>query len=48
MFMHKDNTTSEMIVSDVYPYFNDLLGAVSEARNIVSNDWEEIQKLFNW
>ena len=37
-----------MLVSEVYSFFNDLHGAIVEAKNIISNDWEEIQKLFKW
>ncbi len=48
MFMHKDNTTTEMLISEVYPYFNELMSAIIEAKNIINNDTEEIKKLFNW
>jgi hypothetical protein len=40
--------TSEMLVSEIYPFLNELINGLYQAKNIINLDCDEIQKLFNW
>ena len=40
--------TSEMLVSEIYPFMNELINGLHQAKNIISLECDEIQKLFNW
>jgi len=40
--------TTEMLVSELYTYMNELINGLNQAKNIISLECDEIQKLFNW
>lgn len=40
--------TSELIVSEIILFFNELMSCVLSAKNIINIECEEIQKLSNW
>jgi hypothetical protein len=44
----RTGATSEMIISDFLPIFNDLINALNSSRNLVNLETEEIKKLFIW
>lgn len=41
-------SSTEMTVSDISLYFNDLCYLVLECKNVVNNEMDEIQRLFKW
>lgn len=40
--------TSELLVSEIFTFFNELITSINQCKNIISLEIEEIQKLFNW
>jgi len=40
--------TTEMLVSEIYPFMNELINGLYQAKNIINLECDEIQKLFNW
>lgn len=46
--MVRTGATTEMLISDLLPIFNDLINALYSSKNIVNLDTEEIKKLFTW
>ena len=40
--------TSEMLISDLYPLFNDLINALTASKNLVNLETDEIKKLYFW
>lgn len=40
--------TTEMLVSEIYPFLNELINGLLQAKNIINLDCDEIQRLFNW
>lgn len=44
----RSEQTTEMLVSDIHPFFNELIGALNSSRNIINVDQEEIRKLYGW
>lgn len=40
--------TTEMLVSEIYPFLNELINGLYQAKNIINLECDEIQKLFNW
>jgi hypothetical protein len=46
--MRGDAPSMEMTISDVLLYFNDLCYIISQCKNILNNELEEIKRLFNW
>jgi len=40
--------TTEMLVSEIYPFLNELINGLYQSKNIISLECDEIQKLFTW
>lgn len=40
--------SSEMLISEVFPLFNDLISALNASKNLVNLENDEIKKLFLW
>ncbi len=40
--------TAELLVSEIFSFFNELINCISQCKNIISLECEEIQKLLNW
>jgi hypothetical protein len=40
--------TTELIVSEIFTFFNELINCINQCKNIISIECEEIQKLLNW
>jgi hypothetical protein len=40
--------TSELMVSEIFPFFNELINCIYQSKNIINIECEEIQKLINW
>ncbi len=47
LYMRAGQTT-EMLVSDIFPFFNELMNYLNSCKNIINLDTEEIQKLYQW
>jgi hypothetical protein len=46
--MRGDTPSYEMTVSDILIYFNDLCYIISQCKNVLNNELDEIKRLFNW
>jgi len=40
--------STELIVSEIFSFFNELINCINQCKNIISIECEEIQKLLNW
>lgn len=40
--------STELLVSEIFTFFNELINCITQCKNIISTEYEEIQKLFNW
>lgn len=40
--------TTEMLISEIFTFFNELINCINQCKNIISLEYEEIQKLFQW
>lgn len=40
--------TTELVISEIFPFFNELLNVVNQSKNIIDVECEEIQKLYQW
>jgi hypothetical protein len=40
--------TTELLVSEIFPFFNDLMNFINQSKNIINIESEEIKKLYNW
>lgn len=39
---------SEMMISEIFPFFNELINGLMQAKNIITLESDEIKKLFDW
>lgn len=46
--MRGDLPTIEMTVSDISIYFNDLCYIITQCKNVLNNEQDEIRRLFIW
>jgi hypothetical protein len=44
----RSGQSTELLVSEIFPFFNELMNYVNQSKNIINLDVEEIQKLFYW
>jgi hypothetical protein len=47
LYMRSGQTT-ELLVSEIFTFFNELINCVNQCKNIIQIECEEIQKLFQW
>ncbi len=47
LYMRAGQTT-ELLVSEIFPFFNELVTCIYGSKNIINIEWEEIQKLLAW
>lgn len=48
-FFMRQGQTAELLVSEIFTFFNDLINCVSSCKNVISvESVEELQKLFFW
>lgn len=47
LYMRAGQTT-ELLVSEIFPFFNDLINFVNQSKNIINIESEEIKKLYDW
>jgi hypothetical protein len=40
--------TTELLVSEIFTFFNELINCINQSKNVIPLEHEEIQKLFNW
>jgi hypothetical protein len=40
--------TSELLISEIFPFFNELMNCINQSKHIINIECEEIQKLVNW
>jgi hypothetical protein len=40
--------TSELLISEIFPFFNELLACIHQSKQIINIECEEIQKLITW
>jgi hypothetical protein len=44
----RTGASTELLVSEIFTFFNELINCVSQCKNIIPIDCEEIQKLLGW
>jgi hypothetical protein len=44
----RSGQTTELLVSDIFPFFNELMNYIQSSKNIINVECEEIQKLYQW
>lgn len=47
LYMRAGQST-ELLVSDIFPFFNELMNYLQSSKNIINVECEEIQRLFYW
>ncbi len=40
--------STELLISEIFPFFNELMNCINQSKSIINIECEEIQKLVNW
>jgi hypothetical protein len=40
--------TTELMISEIFPFFNELMTCINQSKHIINIECEEIQKLLQW
>ncbi len=40
--------TTELLISEIFPFFNELMSCINQSKTIINIECEEIQKLVAW
>jgi hypothetical protein len=40
--------TTELLISEIFPFFNELMSCINQSKSIINIECEEIQKLITW
>lgn len=40
--------TTELMISEIFPFFNELMSCINQSKSIINIECEEIQKLVSW
>lgn len=44
----RSGSESEMLISEIYPFFSELISALVSCQNLLNMDVEEIKKIYQW
>lgn len=47
LYMRSGQTT-ELMISEIFPFFNELMNCINQCKNLINVECEEIVKLVNW
>lgn len=47
LYMRTGQTT-ELMISEIFPFFNELMSCINQSKSIINIECEEIQKLVSW
>ncbi len=47
LYMRTGQTT-ELLISEIHPFFNELMGCINQSKSIINIECDEIQKLVSW
>ena len=48
-FMYvRSGSSSELLVSEIFPFFNELIGTLNSCQNLLNLEIDEIKKIYIW